>query len=164
MFGGVKLCFWTIHCAAYRVLTSCPSAASCWVLEGATGCEETEVPDCNRLLPTAGTQLATSTPTETSAYSIKAEEGFSLKNFMLMRQRKLKIDGEDSDGTSVQGTKLRSTNRKEGSCKPTLISLSIRVKKFSQLQRATGPQQSKGNCVAVMKTKFQYKHQPQRHG
>lgn len=110
-------------------------------MEGATGWEETEVPDWNRLLPAAGTQLATSAPMETSADSVKAEEGFPLNNFMLMRQRKLKIDGKDSAGTSVQGTKLKSTNRKKGSCKHTFISLSLRVKKLSQLQRVTGPQQ-----------------------
>lgn len=94
-------------------------------LEGATGWEETEVPVCTQPLPTTGTQLATSTPMEMSAYSMKAEEGFPHKNFMLMRQRKLKTDGKDRTGTSVQRTKLRSTNRKEGSYKQTIISLSI---------------------------------------
>jgi len=130
MSGGVKLCFWTIHCTAYGVLTSCPSAESPWALEGATGWEGTEAPDCDQLLPTAETQLAMLTTTEMSADSIKAEEGFPLKNFMLRRQRKLKADGRDRAGMPAQDTKLRSTNSKEGSCKHTLIYLSIKVKKL----------------------------------
>lgn len=95
-------------------------------LEGATGWGETEVPVCTQLLPIPGTQLATSTPMEMSAYSLKAEEGFPHKNFMLLSQRKLKIDGEDWAGTSAQRTQLRSTNCKEGSYKYMIISLSIR--------------------------------------
>ena len=32
MFGGVKLCFWTVHCTAYGLLTSRPNAVSPWGL------------------------------------------------------------------------------------------------------------------------------------
>lgn len=84
----------------------------------------------------------------------KVEEGFSHKNFMLMRQRKLKIDGKDCDGTPCrrqnQGVLIV---RKDLTSKRLFISPSSDVKKLPpQLQRVTVPQQSKRDFGAVMET------------
>lgn len=51
-------------------------------------------------------------------------------------------------------TKLKSTNCKEGFYEPIIIYHSIRYEKL-----ISGPQQSKGNCVAVMRTYFHSKGQ-----
>lgn len=65
-------------------------------LEGATGWEETEVIISTQLLPGTGT------PTEMTAGSMEADEGFHAdENVMLKRRRKLKIDGKDCSGTSA---------------------------------------------------------------
>lgn len=64
-------------------------------LKGAKGWGETEVPLGTQLPPAMGT------PMEMPADSTEAEEGFPHKNVMLMRWRKLNIDGKDCAGTSA---------------------------------------------------------------
>lgn len=81
-----------------------------------------------------------------------------------MRQTKLKIDGKDCAGTSVQRTKLRSTNRKEGSYKQTIIYLSIRCEKVISAAESDRSTVIKGKSCCSYKDLVSLQTSKQEHG